>query len=133
MTPPKYGRNGARPKHGPQPSCCYPYNKHTIPISILYRILPIYIGGGKPFIFLFRPAAGSLYLLPIRFWNEEKTLTTYSFGESLTSCCPCCPTWAVYQMNYDAKIAIFSLLQYFSLLFFYNNTQITIFVSYFLK
>ena len=32
-----------------------------------------------------------------------------------------------------AKVVIFSKLQYFSLLFFYNNTQIMIFVSYFLK
>ena len=66
-----------------------------------------YIGGGKPFLFLFRPAAGFLYLLPIRFWNEEKTLTTYSFGESLTSCCPCCPTRAVYQRTTLRRYNIF--------------------------
>lgn len=35
--------------------------------------------------------------------------------------------------NDNAKIVIFFLLQYFSKLFFYNNTQIAIFVSYFLK
>lgn len=43
-------------------------------------------------------------------------------------CCVCqC------SMNYNAKIVIFSLLQYFYKLFFSNNTQITIFVSYFRK
>ena len=33
----------------------------------------------------------------------------------------------------SAKVVIFSELQYFSLLFFYNNTQIPFFVSYFRK
>ena len=44
-----------------------------------------------------------------------------------------CVCQYVKELNPIAKVVIFSLLQYFSLLFFYNNTQIPFFVSYFRK
>ena len=59
-----------------------------------------HLHGRRQILSFFIPTCrGFFYLLPIIFWNEEKPFSLYMFGELLTSCCPCCPTRAVCQMN----------------------------------
>ena len=115
--------------------CCYLSNKHTIPLAILYGVLPI-LYRRRQILFLVIPTCHGVFL-PVtdKISGMRKNPFLYTLlGNCLLLAVPVAPHGLyVNELNPIAKVVIFSELQYFSLLFFYNNTQIPLFVSYFRK
>ena len=124
----------AHTRAAPFLAAIYPTNTQYRWLS--FRGYDLFLYRRRQILFLVIPTChGLFYLLPIKFWIKEKPFSfvpLWGIAYFLLSLLPHTGCMSN-ELNPIAKVVIFSLLQYFSLLFFYNNTQIAFFVSYFLK